>query len=285
VGAFSPRGDLLVTSQGGRLRSWDIRTGREVARFDQVPPEQLFSGTFSPPALSFSADGRFLARAEGGLWLYEVASERVAHRFPGGWTAAAFSPSGWRLAAANERHFDVLVWDLKALFLAVAPRPAEASLAALWAGLADRDPAVALGAAWRMADAAGMERLLSGRLLPVPRADPAWLRRRIAELGSDDFGTRQRAERSLADAGDAAGTAMREALGKSADLEQSKRLVRLLARLDPRTPERLRQCRAVLALEARGSEEARRLLVRLAGGMPGAELTEEAKAALSRTRP
>jgi hypothetical protein len=67
-------------------------------------------------------------------------------------------------------------------------------------------------------------------------------------------------------------------------LEVHRRIDRLLAAVDAgiRAPEGLRVQRATAVLERVGSAEARRILTVLARGAPGALVTEEAKAALSR---
>jgi hypothetical protein len=48
------------------------------------------------------------------------------------------------------------------------------------------------------------------------------------------------------------------------------------------SPQRLRQVRAVELLERIGTPESRKILENLAGGVPAAWLTQEAKAALAR---
>jgi hypothetical protein len=55
-----------------------------------------------------------------------------------------------------------------------------------------------------------------------------------------------------------------------------------LAKRRPRSPEQLGDARAVMVREVRGSPEARRLMRRLASGLPHATLTREARAALGR---
>jgi hypothetical protein len=77
--------------------------------------------------------------------------------------------------------------------------------------------------------------------------------------------------------------AIRKALDGRPSAEQRRALEALLpgpALLH--SPEGLRQVRAVEALERAGSVEARDLLKRLAGGVEGARLTREARAALDR---
>ncbi len=279
--AISPAGDLLVVARSSGLRAWDLRSLRELGRFEgEEDPE----ATADPrPCLSFSADGRFLARVENGLTLYEVASGRIIHRFKGRCAAAAFHPSDLRLAAAHEERLDALIWDLKTLFSA-APITRPMTLPALWNSLLDRNASDAQRAAWGMATVPGMERFLAGELRPAVRLDPAWLDRQIGELASDRFLSRQKAEAALASVGEATEPALRSALRTTKDLEMRRRIERLLARLDPRSPTALRERRALLALEVRGTPEARHLLERLAAGLPGARLTEEATAALRRLR-
>jgi hypothetical protein len=113
---------------------------------------------------------------------------------------------------------------------------------------------------------------------------PERLRALLADLGSPDFDKRQRAEDALAAAGEAARAALAEAAAGTKDAEVRRRLARLRARLRPPEARRLRELRAVLALEARGTPEARRLLETLARGTAEARLTQEAKAALRRWR-
>jgi hypothetical protein len=76
---------------------------------------------------------------------------------------------------------------------------------------------------------------------------------------------------------------MRQALAGRPSPEVRRRLGELLQRLDPlASPELLRGLRAVQVLEQVGTPEARDLLRTLAGGVPEARLTQEAKASLQR---
>jgi hypothetical protein len=280
--SFAPGGNRYFVATFHGLQAWDLPSGQQVAPFEKQELDwgRLDATGLSLHGLAFSGDGRFAARLLGRLWLYEVASGRIIHHFPGPFSAMAFHPSRPRLAVASMKHLDTLVYDLGLLFR--LPATGRHTLQELWADLAHTDAVRAQRALWTLAVAPGMEDLLAGKLKPVDRLDPGRLKSHLAALRSDDFATRRKAELELAKAGDAARAALLEASRGSGDLEHRLRLQRLLARISPRAPDRLRQHRAILALETRSSKKARRLLARLARGMPGATLTEEAKAALER---
>jgi WD40 repeat protein len=279
--ALSPDGTRLFVAYLGRLWAWDLRTGQERPAFEQVERDSRQLGS-RRPVLSVSPDGRYLARLEQRLFLYELASGRIVHRFPGACTAAAFHPAQLRLAVADVERLDVQVYDLATLFLSRPAPTGRPALAAWWADLAGDDANRAHRALWRLVAAAGGEGFLAAHLKPVPRLDPRWVARQIADLGSDEFSKRRKAEQELAAVEDTVEAALRQAYARASDLEQRLRLRRLLARLKRSSPEQLRQHRSVLVLEQRATPEARRLLARLAEGMPGATLTDEAKRALER---
>jgi hypothetical protein len=66
-------------------------------------------------------------------------------------------------------------------------------------------------------------------------------------------------------------------------LEMRQRLEQLLRKVEPsRSPDRLREVRAIEVLEHIGTSEAEQLLQTLAKGAPEARLTQEAKASLER---
>jgi hypothetical protein len=114
--------------------------------------------------------------------------------------------------------------------------------------------------------------------------DAAATRRLIADLDSDDFRVRERAQEALAQAGEAARSAVVEALDSKPSAEVKRRLHALLDRLDaPGVPPGLvRPLRAVELLERIATPEAKALLGELAAGRADAALTREAKAALDR---
>jgi hypothetical protein len=294
AGVFSSDGKMLFTAHRDTFRTWDLKQRRPVLTEKSEPIKApgapivvlrgLGPGLPAPAALAASADGRFLGRIDpwGTLTLYEVASQQQLYRFTHATQPISFSPSGWQLAGMNLDEHSILVWDLGTLFRSLPPpRPGVQTASTLWADLAHRDAGLAHRALWRLAVLPGMEDFLD-RQLRLPPLPMDRLKRHLADLGSDEFATRQRAEEAITKLGAAALPALEAELAKTDDLEQRKRLERLLRPLDLDGTGSLRLHRAVLALEARGTPAARRLLARLAAGIPGARLTEEAKSAVKR---
>ena len=125
---------------------------------------------------------------------------------------------------------------------------------------------------------------LKERLRPVEAVDKKQVAELIADLDADAFEKREAASHALAQFGETAETALRQALQAKPSPEAKRRLNELLDKLDSRTlsPETLRAVRAVEALEHIGTPEARQLLKALADGAPDARLTRDAKASLQR---
>jgi hypothetical protein len=202
--------------------------------------------------------------------------------------ALAFTPDGKTLAAAEAPDTTIRLWDVSGL-TRTRRRPTggltDKDLAALWADLAGADAAKAYRAARALA-AAPKQAVpwLQERVRPVAAPDLEQIARLLADLDSDSFQTREKATRELAGLGESAGPALRKVLAGRPSAEVRQRLEPLLAELDrpEDSPERLRVLRAVEALEHAGTAEARRTLERLAGGMPEARVTEEAKQSLDR---
>jgi hypothetical protein len=141
---------------------------------------------------------------------------------------------------------------------------------------------------------------LAPRLKPAESIAAQSLRQALAKLDSDSFFVRQAAEKQLAGWQELAEPALREALKDKPSLEKRRRIERILATPPAvvRSPEVLRHLRAVRVLEyvaASGSDVTRPandaprlaaigLLKKLAGGDPGARLTQEVTAALGRLK-
>jgi hypothetical protein len=195
----------------------------------------------------------------------------------------AFSPDGrWLVSGATDT--TLLVWDVAALRRTPAARRTALGARKAWADLA-ADPVKALAARWALAETPEQSLpLLKERLAPARETEPARLRRLLADLDSPTFEVREKATQILEDSIEVDAPALRRALEQSPSAEVQRRLKLLLERLaGPVTaPPRLRDLRALAVLESVGSDEARAVLEKLAGGAAGARLTEEAKAALAR---
>jgi hypothetical protein len=125
---------------------------------------------------------------------------------------------------------------------------------------------------------------LEKQLQSIKPVDSKRIERLIADLDYDQFEVREKAARELEVLAEQAAPWLRKALVGKPSLEVRRRLEALLDRLDgvKLLPETVRQMRAVEALEAIGSPEARRLLDKLAAGPAETRLTQEAKAAVRR---
>jgi hypothetical protein len=115
-------------------------------------------------------------------------------------------------------------------------------------------------------------------------ADPRAVARLIAELDDDRFAVRENASRELAKRSAAIEGALRQALERHPSAEVKRRLGRLLENLaaPAQKPERLRELRAVEALERIGTPEARQVLHELADDGTATPLAQDAKAAAER---
>jgi WD40 repeat protein len=293
--AFSPDERVVAaTGPDGAVYVWDLGTGKELSVFTRHREGGLY---FGGSAIAFSPDGRFLATTshfyEFGLW--EVATGEPV----GFWkrpptptddsldAALAFSPDGRTVACGGGGDYAVLIWDVTGL-LQDGRLPlrkwAAREMADLWVDLADGQAPAAYQATWKLAASEQTVGFLRERLHPVPVADPEQVARLLHELDSDRFGVRDQAAQQLEDLRDGIEPALARALAGRPSLEFRRRVERLLAELSPTAPKRLRELRAVTALEYLGTPEARRLLQDLAAGAANSRLTREAKAALERLR-
>jgi WD40 repeat protein len=281
--AFTPDGHYLFASNTTNLWVWDLVARREIGPFevDEHAGHVVVSGQ-----VAVSPDGRLMAWFDPALQLclYEVCTGKIVHRFKEHYSSIAFAPSGWRLATGCNSDSSILIWDLASLFRSQPSSLKDTRPEALWAALMADDAVRAHHALWRLAVLSEADNFLAHHLQPVEALPAERLNALLADLGNLDFQKRQSAERALAAAGEAVRAALAKALTVTTDAEVRRRLTTLQARLDPRAPERLREVRAVLVLEARGTVEARRLLQRLAAGVSEARLTQSAKEALERLR-
>jgi len=214
----------------------------------------------------------------GGKLLAEWSGHRAAVK------ALAFSPKA-DLLISGAADTTALLWDVAALLRDLKPHPAalkSEQLDAFWTDLASDDAERAFRAINALAKSGDQAvALLKKNLQPVTGERVAKL---IAWLDDDDFATREKARSELARLGKNVEPALRRALADNPSAEVQKRLDDLLKALAERrvVPEVARGLRGVEVLETIGSAEAREVLRGLTKGVPEAELTVEAKAALER---
>ncbi len=280
--AMSPDGRTLIT--GGRDRTarlWEVSTGKE---------RLVLKGHGGwVEAVALSPDGRVLATgaSDGVVRLWGLAGGKSIAEWNGHRAAVkslAFSPKA-DLLISGAADTTALLWDAAALLRGAKFHPAALKpeqLDACWTDLAADDAERAFRAIntlFRSGDQAVA--LLKKNLQPVTGDSVAKL---IARLDDDDFATREKARGELARLGNHVEPALRRALADNPSAEVQRRLGDLLKALAERRlePEVARGLRGVEVLERIGSADAREVLRGLAKGVPEAELTVEAKAALER---
>jgi hypothetical protein len=191
-------------------------------------------------------------------------------------------------AASGAGDSTILLWDITGRRAdgcwhtkPLAPR----ELVNCWSALADQDTVKAYDAVWRLVAAPEQAvPFLRKYLAPVPMPDDKLVAQRIAELDSDDFAAREHAAEELSKYGDAIVPALQRALDGKPALEVRRRVQQLLDQSRDWTAERLRDHRAIQALEHISTPSAKEVLQRLAGGAPDTLRTEEAKTALRLNR-
>lgn len=206
-----------------------------------------------------------MGHQDGTVRLWDVPSERPTRRarVPG---TAPFFPGGF------DRH-------------SPSRSLSETELRRHWDALAGADSAHAYEALWALADAPEQAvPFLASHLRAAAAPKPGQLDRLIADLDSDEFAEREKAQRELERLGERAEPALRKASASSPSAEARRRIVPLLERLrgpvsDSST---LQGVRAVEVLEMIGNTEAIAVLRRLAEGASESRLTQEARASLTR---
>lgn len=285
--AFSPDGKLLASTFSGVLGQGPLIRLREVATGKEI--RQLRGQGDSLDAVAFSPDGRTViwgGQHRKDLYLWEVATGQPRRRFSGHTgplTCVAFSPNG-RMMGSGSADASVLIWDASGQRQREQPTSSSLStvqLDQLWTDLAAKDAATAYQAMCTLRALPRQAVLLCElHLKPVPRADVKRLAEALHNLDSDQFTVRDQATKDLESLGEAAESALRQALAGQLSVEVRRRVEQLLDRLEGAAP--WHRERALELLEQVGGPGARRVLTALAHGAPQARLTGEAQAALDR---
>jgi WD40 repeat protein len=288
------RDDRMLASRSAdkTIRVWEVASGGERCRFDE-PGEQRFTGEWTGTQfLAFSPDSRTLVT--GGSddplarrWDLTIGKELrplAGHR---SWIGAIEFSANGRVLATGSQDTTTILWDGTCCTAPLPPRVqlTDMDLAEKWDDLKDADAAKAfraIHALGRGGDSAA--RWIGARLRPVADVQPSALARLIEDLDDSQFTARERAAAALMRVADQAEDTLRAELERTRSPEVRQRIRGILdvaQDVEP-APERLREIRAVEALEAIHGPSAREQLDRLAGGAVPAHLTREAKAALRR---
>jgi hypothetical protein len=295
--AFAPDGRrLAVALDDGAISICETRTWSEIRRCkdekERPIPFVKLAPRYPPPwpdpiSLAFSADGKWLASGSryGQVRVWEVATGKemlCLQGHEGEVLHVAVGPDG-RTLLSSDSDGQAYLWDVRPSGLGGGGRSPDD----LWRDLVGGDAVAAFAAVWEISERDEAVRDLWQRISPVrpvkkSRASKS-ISDLIADLDSEKFRVRDDATEDLAELGERAVPALSEALKKQPGLEVERRIQRLLDtfRKGP-TPEELRQMRAVQALELAATPEARAVLREWAGGAPGAGLTEDARAVLTR---
>jgi len=225
---------------------------------------------------------------DGVVRLWDAWSGKELGRLEGhrGWVLGiAFSADGRRLVSGGT-DTTALVWDAARYTCRKKPtaRLTVADVRSAWDDLGG-DAARAFRAVAVLAAAPEQAvPFLVPRVKPVATPDPQRVARLLAQLDSARFADREQATRELERLGRLVEPALRRTLAGRPSADVRRRLEGLVTKLDAAmpTPAAVRAVRVVEVLEHAGTAAARRLLAELAGGVPDARQTREARAALGR---
>ena len=311
--AFSPDGRTIATANTDNTISlWEILSGKEcltitvkAAQAAAPNPAEdenrkrimelaVMRGQQggSIVSLSFANDGRTLAAASGdkSVRLFELPNGKEIGAFTGhvgAVTAVAFAPDS-KTVITGSADTTAMVWAGDRYIKAPTVESVQLEqkqLDSLWQELAG-EPNSAYKARIQLATAPKQTlALLQDKVKPTAGVDVKEIEKLIADLESNQFEVREKANTELEKLGELAQPALQKVLDAQPSLETRQRVDRILEQLttgQAPPPEVLRNIRAVQLLEQMASPEAKQLLQSLAKGAPGDKVTRQAEAALKR---
>lgn len=304
--AFSPDGRFLAVGRKARhnlVTVWDVRSGKPLwqlkwpvvqdPRFPpgkEIIPKPKPADPNHPPGndyLAFTADGRSLVVAccDGTIRVWELSTGGLRYKMEGGGTRFMTTSRGSLLALVKgtQKTHEISVWDYRTPMTSHRPSTPPA-VEKIWTSLDTDDAASAFE---RMRELVSVPKetvaLLDQQLRTLEPVEATVLDGLVHDLDDGDFKVRDRALRRLEELGEIAKPVLTKALVGKPSAEARKRIKELLDALDGLpSGNRLRTDRGLEPLEMIGSPEARGVLKRLAGGVPEALRTRQAKAALER---
>ncbi len=257
---FTPDGKLFATGQGTKAHHAEGNIIGPGANVPYDPSLRLWESQTCKPLLT------------------------LPQEYPG---PVAFTPDGKHLATPI-RGNNVQLWNLEATLLewaASSTDPGRDDLDVLWGHLGHEDPAIAYKALWRMIPAREKAvAFLRRHLRPVPAEMGQRFQELVADLQDTGFAIRQAAAQELRRRFGSFEPGLRQALAGAQNLELRMHLESILGELEREDlkPADLRESRAVQLLENLGTRQEQQLLRELAKGAPGASLTSDAQAAVTR---
>jgi WD40 repeat protein len=282
--ALSPDGRLFVSADGRKpAKLWEFATRMELGAIDGT--DKVYRAAFAPDSRLVALGGR------DAILVHLPSSAIVAHLVEqsAASTEVDFSRNGKWLATAGSAASTATVWDVADLVgkPLVKVKATDAELESWWVSLSAQNPKDAYAAVWKLGGAGDVSLNLFKRVLkPVPAPNADAIATLIANLDAPLFADRIKAVRQIEVLGDLVVEPLRLARKTAKSVEQEQRIDDLLKKLQgPEISlEQLRFIRAVAAIEAIGTEEAKSLLRVLADGAAGSRLSSEAKQALIRLK-
>ncbi|WP_162667285.1 sigma-70 family RNA polymerase sigma factor [Gemmata massiliana] len=304
-GGFTADGLFLLTGAGGTIQLADGRDGEsftgEINLIDPIAGRWVrgFDGPPVPKTVShryicssaLAPDGRTLhvSYNTGEIVAFEVATgllRRTLAGRQGDIPALAVSADGSRMLSGG-RDGTAIVWGTT--LAGAAPKRGqpltEGDAEKRWEVIGQSNTEVFTALCELAAAPDRAMALLRKHLKPAPVApSDAVLDRIFTDLGSEQFATRERATKELAEYGESAVPGVQARLEGKPTAEARARALVFLKSFEKGTlsAARLRQLRAVELLEGWGTPAARKFLAELAAGASGVPLTIDAAAALKR---